>query len=262
MNPTGAGEMAHYVYCLSPVPVKEGVDLGNIGIEGSEVYSIGYKGLGAFIHDCQPSPYVVEQGGVPAAWVLAHHAVVDAVFKRYGTVLPLTFNTIIKADNGSARKNLEAWLDREYALLRGKIDALMEKAEYSIQLFWEPPVVARNVAAAIPEIAQLEEQIKATSPGVAFMYRQKRERLLKKQIETLLSEEFWRVYNGLSHLVDNIQIGKVTPGDGGQSHMLMNLSCLIATGKYADLVAELNHTDNGAGFSARLVGPLPPYSFC
>ncbi|MFQ5873396.1 MAG: GvpL/GvpF family gas vesicle protein [Dehalococcoidia bacterium] len=249
-----------YVYCVARA--SERVSLGAIGIEGHEVYTAVHDDLCALVHDCMAQPYQSDDAEVAAAWVLAHHQVVDTAWKRWGTVLPLTFNTIIGAADGrNAEDNLAAWLGTEYELLKGRLEALAGKAEYGIQVFRDPEVVAGQVAKNSPEIRRLEEEIGSKPRGIAYMYRQKLERLLKNEIETRAAEEFKELYGGLSRCVDNIRVEK-TKQARHERQMLMNLSCLVSTERYPDLEAELDRVGNMKGFFVRVAGPLPPYSFC
>ena len=93
------------------------------------------------------------------------------------------------------------------------------------------------------------------------MYRQKLEALLKSGMEARASEEFQGVYGDISRWVDNIHVEKTKRSDEGP-HMLTNLSCLVSEERYPDVAAALERIRDKEGFSVRLLGPLPPYSFC
>ena len=83
-----------YVYCIGRL--AEVGSLGAIGIDGREVTAIGFDHICVAVHTCNAQPYESPDPEMVASWVVAHHRVVDAAWSRYGTVLPLTFNTIIK----------------------------------------------------------------------------------------------------------------------------------------------------------------------
>ncbi|MBI2855337.1 MAG: GvpL/GvpF family gas vesicle protein [Chloroflexi bacterium] len=249
-----------YVYCVAPGG-QDG-SLGEIGIDGHAVYTVAHGDICAVVHACPAQPYSSEDGGVAAAWVLAHHRVVEATWKRWGTALPLNFNTIIRAGNSSsASENLRMWLETERESLKGRLDAFRGKAEYGVQVFGDPAVIARQTAEATPEIMKLEEEICSKPRGVAYMYRQKLERLLKREMEARASEEFKTLYGRLSRVADNIHVEKVKEAEEGRQ-MLMNLSCLLPAERFQDFKAELDRVGDKGGSYVRLVGPLPPYSFC
>jgi hypothetical protein len=259
-----SGQEGLYLYCVARS--GEAGALEAIGIEGCEVLGVALNGLCAAVHRCAAEPYQSKDAEVGASWVTAHHRVVDAAWRHWGTVLPLTFNTIIKGEPGGepgrdARACLLEWLEAEREVLNAKLEALAGKAEYGIQLFWDPQVVATRVAQSDAEIRALEEEIKAKSPGIAYMYRQRLEALLEEKTEATATAECTALYGKIARLVGEIRVEK-PKRDSGQLQMLVNLSCLVSHAQHPGLEAELEGVSGMEGFSARLVGPLPPYSFC
>ena len=258
--PAASLRAGRYVYCVARA--RAGAALDAEGIGGARVYAVAHGDLCALVHDCPAHPYQSDDPEVAAAWVLAHHRVVEAAWKRWGTVLPLTFNTIVAPGEGTAAdENLAAWLRTDYVALRGRLDSLAGKAEYGVQVFWDPLAVARKVAAASPEIRRLEEESRARPRGLAYMYRQKLDALLKKEVRAAAEREFKDLYDRLSRCADSIHIEKAREGQG-PLQMLMNLSCLASGEQLPGLKAELDRIDDTEGYAVRLVGPLPPYSFC
>jgi len=252
-------EAGRYVYCIAPG--DEEVSLGEIGIEGRRVYTVIQKDICALVHDCPPQPYQSGNAELAAAWVLAHHRVVETAWKRWGTVLPLAFNTIVRAEQSSAEENLKVWLETERETFKGKLEALAGKAEYGLQLFWDVAFFARQLSETSPEIRELEEEAKSKPRGLAYMYRQKLENLLKREVEVKAQELFEDLYGRLSRCVNNIHIEKTKEGEEGRP-MLANLSCLVSRERHPEFLAELDRMAASEGLSLRLTGPFPPYSFC
>ncbi|MBF8267846.1 MAG: Gas vesicle synthesis GvpLGvpF [Dehalococcoidia bacterium] len=253
-------QAGRYIYCVAGA--NEVLSLGSIGIEGREVHAVVHNDLCALVHDCVAQPYQSDDAQVATAWVLAHHQVVEAAWHRWGAVLPLTFNTIIEAGDGrSAEENLSVWLNTEYQVLRGKLDALTGKAEYGVQVSWAPSLIAGKIAETSPDMREMEEGIRSRPRGIAYMYRQRLESLLRKEMEARAAEEFKELYSRLSRCVDSIHVEKTRAVEEGRQ-MLLNLSCLVSLERYPDLAAELDRVGSREGFFVRLAGPLPPYSFC
>lgn len=262
------GQEGLYLYCvaLSSEPRTPEAIGEAIGIEGCEVLGVAWEGLYAAVHRCPAAPYQSKDAEVVASWVTAHHRVVEGAWRRWGTVLPLTFNTIIKGEPGGepgrdARACLLAWLGAERQVLKAKLEALAGKAEYGIQVSWDPRVVTRKVAQSDAQIRALEEQIKAQSAGVAYMRRQRLEALLKEKTEALASAECTALYGRIAQLGGEVRVEK-PKADPGQLQMLVNLSCLVSHAQLPRLKAEHDRLNGMEGFSTRLIGPLPPYSFC
>lgn len=254
-----AKEEARYLYCIADA--AESVSLGKIGIEGEDVYTIPYKDICAVVHDCPAQPYQSGDHEVVKAWVMTHHKVVDAAWERWGAVLPLTFDTMIKAETGgSAERNMEDWLKQEYEGLKRKFEKVRGKAEYGVQVFWDPKVVIQSLRHTGPEIRRLEEEIKAKPKGLAYMYRQRLENLIRREMQSAADECFKDFYRHIRRHADDIRVEKTKKAEQGLQ-MLLNLSCLVDRYRYTLLGAELDKINEMKGFSVRFTGPWPPYSF-
>ena len=253
---TGQGR---YLYCVADS--GEQVNLGAIGIKGSKVYTIPYRDICAVVHECPAEPYNSTDPEVVNSLVLAHQKVVDEAWERWGTVLPLGFDTIVMDKDGvGAEENVRNWLQSDYDNLKTKIEKVRGKAEYGVQIFWEPQVIAQSLIKTSPEISQLEEQIKSQSKGVAYLYKQKLENALKRELEAKADQCFRDFYQRIRRHVDSIGVEKTKPG-GGNTQMIMNLSCLLPRDKSNQLGEELENINSIDGFSVRFTGPWPPYSF-
>jgi len=253
---TGQGR---YLYCVADS--GEGVSLGPIGIDGSKVYTIPYRDICTVVHECRAQPYNSTEGEVVNSWVLAHQKVVDEAWERWGTVLPLGFDTVVMDKDGvGAEENVRNWLQNDYDNLKRKMEKVSGKAEYGVQIFWEPQVIVQYLADSSPEIRQLEEKMKSQPRGVAYLYKQKIESTLKRELESKADQCFRELYQGIRGYVDSIVVEKTKPGDQN-TQMLMNLSCLLPRDRTAELGEELENINNIDGFSVRFTGPWPPYSF-
>ncbi|MCG2676542.1 GvpL/GvpF family gas vesicle protein [bacterium] len=249
-----------YLYCI--VEGSERVDLGSIGIEDSEVYAIPYKGLSAVVHDCPAEPYRSDDEEVVKHWVVAHQKVVDAAWERFGTVLPIGFDTIIRGSDGAnPEENMRDWLREDYENLNAKLKNLKGKAEYGVQIFWDSRAMARMITEESIEINKLSEEIKSKPRGLAYMYRQKLENLLKKEMEDKADRYFKEFYDKIKPYVDDLRVEKTKKTEDKDKQMFMNLSCLLPKDGSRELGDELEKIDALETFSVRYTGPWPPYSF-
>jgi hypothetical protein len=128
-------EDACYLYCVAPALDLSRLDLR--GLDDAGVYQIVLGEISAVAHDCPAVPYAGE-GERVQAWLLAHHAVIDRVWDQTGTVLPLTFDVLIKGGPGQqARERVIAWLKENYESFRGKLNDLQGTVELVIQVNWD-----------------------------------------------------------------------------------------------------------------------------
>jgi len=254
-----ASKGGKYLYCIAEA--GERVSLGRVGIDGSEVYTIPNRDICAVVHDCQTQPYQSDDQQVVKTWVVTHQKVVEAAWERWGTVLPLSFDTIIRGEAGdSAEWNVRDWLEQEYEELRSKMERVRGKAEYGVQVFWNPKLVAQNLTETSPEIRELEEEIRAKPRGLAYMYRQRLENLIKREMETKADECFKDFFSRIRKHADDIRVEKTKKAED-ELQMIMNLSCLVYKDRYIELGEELDKIDRMEGVSVRFTGPWPPYSF-
>ena len=259
-TPEQGAPVGCYVYCV--VPCGHEGRLGPIGIEQAHLYTAVQRDLGAVLHRCAAEPFQGKDPQTIATWALAHHSVVEAAWRRWGTVLPLAFNTIVRADGANEpEESVRAWLAAEYPSLKGKLEALAGKAEYGVQVFWDRASVSERLTQASAELHGLQERLQDLSRGSAYMQGQRLERLLKRELEAWAQGQLHALYARVSPWLSGIRMGKVKTSPQGTS-MLMNLTCLASQEQWARLEAQINDASREAGLAVRLVGPLPPYSFC
>jgi len=247
-----------YVYCIADG--AEEVTLGSIGLDGNDVYSLPVENLCAIVHNCTAEPYSSDEEAVVRRWVISHQRVVEAAQSRFGTVLPMSFDTIIRnTDSNSAEDNVHRWLIEEHDALEKKLDWVRGKEEYGVQIFWEPKTIAGMISRTNPEFRKLEEEIKSKPRGLAYMYKQQLEKLIKCEVEKEVERCFKDFYGRIKRTVTELKVERTKKEE--DKHMLANLSCLVPRGGVKPLADELEKIDGMAGFSVRFTGPWPPYSF-
>ena len=247
-----------YVYCIAEGGEK--LSLGNIGLDGNEVYSLPAESLCAIVHNCPAAPYTSDDEQVLHRWVISHQEVVEAALSRFGSVLPMRFDTIIQdTDRGCAEDNIRRWLNEENSVLKNKLDRLRNHEEYGVQIFWEPKTIADLISQNNSEIMELKEEIRSKSKGSAYMYKQRLERLLKQEVEKEAECRFKDYYHRIKEYVSDLKVERTKKEADKQ--MLMNISCLVPQGETKPLANELEKIDSTDGFSVRFTGPWPPYSF-
>ncbi len=258
-NMVTAPEEGRYVYCIADS--AESVHLGKIGIDGNEVYTVPYKNICALVHKCNAEPYKSDDPEMVKSWVVSHDRVIETAWERWGTVLPINFDTIIKeVSASSAEQNLAAWLASEYDGLRNVLQRVNNKSEFGIQISWDPKGVAQQIIRTNKEIQEMESEIASESKGLAYMHRQKIEGLLKQEMESSADAYFREFFGRIKQLVDEIKIEKTKKAENGLQ-MILNVACLVERDKCQELGQALDSINNLENFSVRFIGPWPPYSF-
>jgi len=246
-----------YLYCVAKS--NDRINLGRVGIEGNQVYTIPHKGLCAVVHDCSAHPYQSKDKKVIESWVVAHEETIETAWKRLGTVLPLGFDTIIKTDEEDPGKVVKAWLKEDYQSLKEKLNKVKGKVEYGVQIFWDNKIITKDLVEKNSELKRLNEEIKSKPKGTAYMYRQKLEKLIRGELEKEAERYFKEFYKRIKPCTNEVKVEKLKKEDIPRQ-MLMNLSCLVGEDDKI-LGDELEKINNREGFLVRFTGPWPPYSF-
>lgn len=250
---------ARYLYCVACSRIK--TNFGKIGIEKSEVYTINNKDLCALVHDCPPSPYISADKEKVKSWLIGHEKVVETAWAKFGTVLPFSFDTIIRGDErGNAENNIKKWLNDEYIILKQKLDKIQGKAEFGVQIYWNYNISGKKLTGASPGIKKLKEDKKSRPKGSATTNKQELKNLKKRQIQVKTERYSKYFYERIKRCVDEIKVEKTQRSKDGRQ-MLLSLSCLLPRDRSKVLSVELKKINKREGIFVRLTGPWPPYSF-
>jgi len=202
-----ANSCGRYVYCIAEA--GEVLNFGDIGIDDNEVYTIPYDSLCAIVHNCSAEPYSSDDKDVVRRWVISHQGVVEAALDRFGTVLPMSFDTIIQDTvEGSAEDNIRKWLVEEADDFNKKLDRVRGNEEYGVQVFWEPNTIARVISQTNQEIITLEEEIKSKSKGLAYMYKKHLEKILRQEMGEKAENYFKDFYHRIEGCVSELKSGE------------------------------------------------------
>jgi len=246
-----------YIYCVAPIIDLENKGLRGIG--GSHIYQIAFQDIGAIVHDCPVVPYQGEDE-VVKAWLLEHHSVIDAVWEFTGTVLPMTFDVIIKGgETCGASDNVIRWLKDNYVTFKSKLESFQQKVELRIQVIWDRAPVLKRVACEDPEVKQLQAEMDGKPQGMAFFYKRKIEKRIKTVVDELADSIYQNYLNRIQALVSESRIEK--PKRLEQKEMLLNLSVLAAKERIGDIGNILGELQGQQGIDVYFTGPWPPYSF-
>lgn len=230
------------------------------GIGGEAVFTVSTAGLSAVVQSCG-EPFSSKDPKLISEWILTHQAVVDFAWERFATVLPFSFDTIvIEKDGKSARENLLAWLEKEAIALREKLARLEGKAEYGVQISWDPLRIAPRITQRDANFQLLEAKIQAAPPGTAYLLKQQLEALLKERLEIAADAYFKEFYQKIKECTEEVKVEK-TKKEEAPRQMLANLSCLAPKESIARLGDQLDKIGKIDGFFVRFTGPWPPYSF-
>ncbi len=252
-NSCGEG---NYLYCI----INSGNEksFGRVGVEDSAVRVVNFQDIGVVFHSCLAKPYQTSEKEKVEEWILAHQYVIDMATEEYGTVVPLTFDTIFKGND----ETLKEWLGKEYVQLKTLLAKLEGKAEYGVQIFLEKEQIEKTLNENL-EIQSLKMNLDNASSGTAYLLKKKIENKIQLEKHLVIDRYATEIYSQIKNLVDETKLystNKTVPDKWQNKQMILNITCLVSKEKIASLGNSLGNFKN-EGFAVRFTGPWPPYSF-
>ena len=250
-------EAGRFLYCI--INNSKETDFGHIGIEDNQVYTIVFNDIGVIVHRCKAKPYQTEDKEKVADWILTHQYVIDLATKEFGTVIPLTFDTIFKGDD----KTVTNWISEEYHDLKALLLKLEGKSEYGIQIFFKNEFINKMITES-NEIQILNRELENKSSGAAYLFKKKVEKRIQIEKKASINKYATELYSQIKTLVDNLKLESTkrkVPEQWKDKQMILNLACLLHKDKIQKLGNLLGEVNNREGFAVRFTGPWPPYSF-
>lgn len=246
-----------YLYCI--INSNSVVNLGDTGIEDSIVYTIPYSNIAAVVHSCPAKPYATEDKSKASEWILSHNYVIDCVMKKFGTVLPFSFDSIVRGNDDA----IYDWLRKSHDRLKDEIERLKNKAEYSIQIFCGHEYLKTNIAASDPEFEKMKDDIDKMNKGAAYLYKRKFELKLKDVVSDEISRVSREFYSEIKDHVEEMREEKnmQNPIIYNGKNLILGLTCLVHEDKIEKLGELLDEINKREGFAVRFTGPWAPYSF-
>lgn len=247
-----------YMYCI--VKSDNASNIGDIGINDTNVYTVPYQNIAAVVHSCEAKPYETKENEKAKEWILTHCYVIDCTTKKFGTVLPFSFDVIVKGDDNTVKN----WLARDYEKLKDELERVKDKAEYSVQIFHEHEKLKEKIVSRDQELKGLEKRIKKMSKGSAYLFRKQYEQKLRDAISVEISGLAKKFNSRIKEHVEEMEVEKkslqVQEKYEGKN-LIVTLSCLVHKDNVETLGEVLDEINKCDGFAVRFTGPWAPFSF-
>lgn len=247
-----------YVYAIIPA---EGIAANELpkGIDGHALQIVSTHGLAAIVHEAAPEPYQGPDSEVKR-WILQHSDVVDAVWEKLGTVLPMTFNVIVAPDTTteqSPEQRLQTWLSDSAEPIRTQLDTLRDRVELRVDI----SLHEETATTQDPELVELRAGIDSRPAGVQRLYRKRLEERTRNVAERIADDLYPQFRKRLIALAEDLAENP-RPARQQGSVTVLNASLLVHRQAVEAVGLELaDIRDHQPGAQIRFLGPWPPYSF-
>ncbi len=253
-----------YLYCVTQEPPQ----LERAGAVDAALYCLAGAGLYATVSDVPAHEFSAEQlenNFNDLAWlkhhVARHETVIEALMKAT-PVIPFKLATVFFNE-----ANVQSFLEQYAGELTQKFMELRHKEEWGLKIYCAAEALQASLLLECDALRDLDQHIKAASPGKAYLLGKKKVEVLAVELEhgigryrAIFLERVEPLVCATKHL--ELQPRKAT---GRTDDMMLNAAFLVETAtvaRFAALVDELAAAFAAKGFAFSSTGPWPPYNFC
>ncbi|WP_324716688.1 GvpL/GvpF family gas vesicle protein [Carboxydochorda subterranea] len=249
---------AFYLYAIGRGDGCDG--LACRGIEGQPVTVTRVNGWFALVHECEPQPYASDDREQVIRWIEQHHAVVEQAAECAGDLIPVAFDTIIHKDGVDALAALKQWVSDNTTQLEQILALVSGCREYGVQLLREPGVARSHLLATRPDLKELQVRLSRAPASVAYLLQKDMDRQVRSLLEDEATQRTAALEQALHRHARAVRSEKLRDPEG-ETEMVANFSCLVPNEAIEDLLDALRSFESSDGYSVRVTGPWPPYSF-
>lgn len=233
--------------------------MGEIGIEDTKVYTVPYKDVAAVVHACSAKPYETKDDEKAKRWIFTHNYVIDKATERFGTVLPLSFDAIITGNDDTVKDALS----KGYEKLKVELEAVKNKAEYTVQIFCDPEKLTEKILSEDQELRALKKKIDKMPKGAAYLLERKLELKTKDRVSAGISKLAGEFSSKIREHVEEVEVEETSrvPERYRDKKLIVTLTYLVSKEKVEVLGKVLEEIRNREGYDVRFTGPWAPFSF-
>lgn len=248
---------ALYVYGIVKADGEPGMKWK--GIKGNDVFLIDEAGFCALAHECEESALSSENPHEIQEMLITHNAVLEDAMAEYGGVIPLQFNTIIKAGEGSSLENLREWLRSEGESLEKKWDKVHGLKEYGLRIHYDKKKVVEEVSAS-QEFQETDSDSHAGGTGLDYLFQAKAQTKISERVQERI-RYFRQTFQDILRARAQEVIANRSRVSLGQEKELLCSFSFLAAEQELPLIKQSVEQNAAESFSIRFAGPFPPYSF-
>jgi len=229
-----------------------GVDLLDLGEVSAAVSSVPADAF---------APETLEERVHDLAWVGEQGALHERVvtwFVDHGGVLPARLLTLYTGADA-----LRASLAGRAGEVAERLSRLRGLREWDLKVSYDGAVLADHLGELSSEIASLDEELAASSPGRRYLLERKRQQLLKTEVSRAARGLAGEVLEGLLALASEDRRLPL-PGGQGELPVVLNAALLLASDREAEARSRVEREQERLrplGLEVHFTGPWAPYRF-
>ena len=251
-----------YIYCLTrKVPSLRDTEIQK------EIFFIKINGLYAavkYVSEDEYSEENIKKNISDVAWLdtnVREHLGTISVFMQMETVIPFNFGTIYKSE-----ESLRQFVSKYANDFRESFRHLENKEEWSVKVFCDRKMIIENIGDFSQNISDIDQQIKNSSPGKAYILGKKKKEIIETEINGIYNTLSKRVFTALNEFCEEYQFNVFLSNELSEKDedMILNVSFFIAKQNVEHFITcsdKLQHEYISVGMIFDVAGPWPPYTF-
>ncbi|MEK9178857.1 MAG: GvpL/GvpF family gas vesicle protein [Patescibacteria group bacterium] len=256
-------------YIYSIIQENESRSFGSIGITNREVNLVVYRDIAAVVSNTPVIHFDRLDKAELTKYVAIHQKVNEVVMSAKGAapagwqgsasggkeydVVPMTFGIIAPSPDEVSRILEKAYLQFKMALRN-----VSGRAEFAVQVWWDPKRVLEELARTDPEIQKLKQELSSKGGIFGIPMKLKLGKLVHQKIEARKQEYIKDIHTVLNAIACDATFNKLIDED-----MVVNFSFLMEKIKEPELDKKMQEL--GTKYEGKLrfkyIGPMPSYSF-
>ena len=189
------------------------------------------------------------------------HGMVLSLIMENSEVVLFNFGTLFHSES-----SLKKFIADHSDTLREKIGSIGGREEWTIQVFCNCKVLYKHIDEMSVQAAKLEKEIMASSPGKAYLLKQKKTELIKNEMDRICKDYGLQYLDQFSNLSDSFNQNNLLPKEftGREDTMIVNATFLVNKKRvpnFKEIFEIRGKRDKNQGFFSKLQGPCPPFSF-
>ena len=241
------------IYIYGFIHTNEEETFNCAGIEGGEVYTQAYLDIAAVVSSSPSTQFDSLPKETLLLHLAAYQAVIESVMRRHH-IIPMKFGTV-----ATGKEEVNRILKRGYNRIKLGAMAMENKMELDVVAMWSD---INSVLRKIGEEAEIK-RLKAEAESKSSEQRMEAGINLGRMVKASLDERRKRGASGILKALGNKSENHFIH-DVMDDSMIMNAAFLIDKDNKKGFESEIDDLDEKyqGELSFRIVGPLPPYSFC
>ncbi|MEI6576746.1 MAG: GvpL/GvpF family gas vesicle protein [Bacteroidota bacterium] len=176
-------------------------------------------------------------------------------------VIPLRLGTIFLSED-----SLRNFISDYAGSFRENFQFIGGKEEWAVKIFCDRKLLGNQIDELSHTMADMETQIKASSPGKAFLLRRKKTDLVEIEIDNLCRTFGQEYFEALKVVSDETCLNNLLPKEftGRTDTMILNATFLVSQNNVSTFIEKLDvirKRDRDSVFFIEESGPWPAFSF-